>query len=164
MVYSIVINQILNFKQKEMGVCCYNPGHIMKKETLKKHEEICKFTSRGVPKAEALVRNITVFLVVLCNMSWSKCNFFFVNNNENIFKISGWVKKNITVFLWQCQQCLQCSHWSVFCVYIWIEITLIDFIESFSQYSQIWPTLNKASLGKVDSSLFFLQGKNSEIR
>lgn len=62
-------NQILNFKQKEMGVCCYNPGHIMKKETLKKHEEICKFTSRGVPKAEALVRNITVFLVVLCNMS-----------------------------------------------------------------------------------------------
>lgn len=27
----------------------------MKTEDLKKHEEICRFTSRGVPKAEALV-------------------------------------------------------------------------------------------------------------
>lgn len=41
-------------EQKDIGVCCYNPGHIMKTEDMKKHEEICRFTSRGVPKAEAL--------------------------------------------------------------------------------------------------------------
>lgn len=41
-------------EQKDISVCCYNPGHIMKTEDLKKHEEICRFTSRGVPKAEAL--------------------------------------------------------------------------------------------------------------
>lgn len=50
--YNVYINQ---FQQKDIGVCCYNPGHIMKTEDLKKHEEICRFTSRGVPKAEALV-------------------------------------------------------------------------------------------------------------
>ncbi|XP_048737364.2 U11/U12 small nuclear ribonucleoprotein 48 kDa protein-like isoform X2 [Ostrea edulis] len=41
-------------EQKEMGVCCYDSGHIMSKQDLKKHEPICKFTSRGVPKTEAM--------------------------------------------------------------------------------------------------------------
>lgn len=52
----VIINvYVISFQQKDISVCCYNPGHIMKTEDMKKHEEICRFTSRGVPKAEALV-------------------------------------------------------------------------------------------------------------